>query len=171
MESIIDSGDTTRIQSALRIVFHSDDPNMRSLGIRAYVASLKELTFDAQLPPQVQRQYDDAQGETEKLKDIFSRYPYVQILAGSALRIHVVFSKYEITNGAGVAASGAQPGSFTISGDRVSVTTNISFASAGNFNCNFDFRPSAEMIFRGTLACGSINQYVFPKISISAPIF
>src|ERR1700728_4808787 len=68
MEEIVKSGDATRLQVALRIVFHSDDPNMRALGLRAYIASLHELTFDIELPAQAQRQYDDAQADDDKMK-------------------------------------------------------------------------------------------------------
>jgi hypothetical protein len=43
MEGIVASGDQTKVQAALRIAFHSDDPNMHSLGVRAYIAHFKEL--------------------------------------------------------------------------------------------------------------------------------
>ena len=67
MEQIVNSGDATKFDLALSLAFHSDDQSMRALGMRAYIASLHGLTFDMQLPPQTQRQYDEAQGDTEKM--------------------------------------------------------------------------------------------------------
>jgi hypothetical protein len=172
MEAIVNSEDTTRIQLALRIVFHSDDQNMRALGVRAYVASLKELTFDAQLPPQIQRQYDEAQGEADKVKELFAKYAYVEALAGSGLRVRLVFSKYDMTKGTGAVASNARGvGSFTISGDRVIGNAVVSFPSINSFNCSFDFRPAADMSLKGTLTCENYGRFIFPRIPISAPIF
>src|ERR1017187_6992916 len=170
MEKIVNSGDTTRIESALKIVFHSDDQSMRALGLRAYIASLKELTFEIQLPAQIQRQYDDAQGDADKTKELSTKFPYLEVLAKSGLLVRIVFSKYDMTKSTGVADSGSgRPGTFTISGDRLTGSMPTRFLY--NPTCNFDFRPATDMSLKGTLTCEAIGVYIFPRFQISAPIF
>lgn len=170
MEEIVRSADTTRLQLALKIVFHSDDQNMRALGVRAYIANLNELTFDIQLPPEVQRQYDDAQGDGDKMSALVKQHPYVDPLATVGLRMRLLFSKYEMTKNTGVLADprmNAIPGSFSISGDKV--TGNFSARFYGGRACSLTFRPNADMHLKGDLICE--GPYFVPKLSISSEIF
>jgi hypothetical protein len=175
MEEIVKSGDATRLQVALRIVFHSDDPNMRALGLRAYIASLHELTFDIELPAQAQRQYDDAQADDDKMNALLKQHPYLAVFAGFGFRISLDFSKYDMTKTTGVitdSRSQTNPGAFAVSGDRVAGTFRLSSIVLGSPPCSFDFKPTADMVLKGSLSCdASGHSIMIPRLSISAPIF
>ncbi len=178
MEDIVNSGDPTRLQLALRIVFHSDDQNMRALGVRAYIATLHEITFEIQLPAQTQRQYDEAQGDEDKMNLLLKQYPYLNVFASIGFRIRVIFSKYDITKSGGVLIDPSAPkfdgpGEFTISGDRVSGTVFVRWGGFGDTLCSLDFRPTTDMHLKGAFSCGAsvTNRIMVPRLSISAPIF
>src|ERR1700728_108270 len=155
MEDIVNSGDPTRLQLALRIVFHSDDQNMRALGVRAYIATLHEITFEIQLPAQIQHQYDEAQGDGDKMDALVKQYPYLKPFASIGFRVHLVFSNYVMAKSTGVLTEPRRnaPGTFTVSGDRVNGSFDAALSSLGYSACNIEFRPTVDMLLRGTLTC------------------
>jgi hypothetical protein len=172
MEAIVNSHDTTKLQLALRIVFHSDDPNMRALGVRAYIASLNDITFDVQFPAAVQHQYEEAQGDEDRMNALIKQHPYVGGFISSGLRLRLIFSKYDMTKNTGVLADAkvvSVPGAFTVSGDRVTGSFTSALNTLGIAPCSVDFRPTTEASLRGSLVCDLRS--LIPRLSISAPIF
>jgi hypothetical protein len=192
MEEVVKSGKARNIQSALRVAFGSADQSLRSLGVRTYIASQRELNFDLQLQPEIQSQFDDAQGDPQKLMQLTAKFPYIEFLLKHGFRLHVAFGSYEISDSRGVVSDSSlgtsSGGTFTISGDRVTgnvranvlrpgAARTIFYSDANNttVDCGFDFRPTGappeEPSWKGTLSCQNWGNVTIPRIALSAPIF
>jgi len=168
MEAILATNDSTMIQVALRLAFQSDDVNLRSLAMRAYIASAKELTFDILVPDNIKSQYDAVQFDSRSKDQFFSTYRYMQKLEQLGFRDHLVFQRYSRTDSTGTLVDARRqndPAVFTISGDRLSVRVMEGWAGY----CTVDFRPSNNML-QGTMLC---EEYAgsFPKLIITSPLF
>jgi hypothetical protein len=193
LEEIVKTDDVTKIQSALRIVFQSDDQHMRALAVRAYIASFKELTFDLQLQPEIQRQYDDAQADPAKGKELLKKFPYIEFLSKQGFRLRLVFGTYDISSSGGIVSGSSlgngSNGAFTTSGDRVTGSVRATllrpgarpthfYSDANNttVECNFAIRATNGTSkdlpsWRGTLACQDWGDVTIPRIAISTPMF
>lgn len=168
MEAILATNDATMIQLALRLAFKSDDANLRSSAMRAYIANLKGISFDILLPAGMSRQYEAVQGDQHGTEELFKTYPYVRFLAGAGLKIHLTFTRYNSSESTGdlqVLGHGTTY-PFTISGDRLSVNVDPGWSL-----CNLEFRPSNDMTLSGIMTCQNHNSDYFPKLGISAPLF
>lgn len=166
MEEIVRSGDADRIQIALKLAFSSDDASMRSLAMRAYFAQAKRVSFDISLPPQVQKQYDAAEGDTRKLEELFRASDYVRRVSAVSFRIQVIINKYDFNKTDGVLSTTVdRDKDFSISGDRFSTIAVFPFG----YTCELDARPTRILTLEGTLTCpfgaGA------PKLNVSAPLF
>jgi hypothetical protein len=169
MEAILDTNDATMIQLALRLAFQSDDANLRSLAMRAYIASAKELTFDILVPDTVKSQYDAVQFDSRSKDEFFRSYSYMQKLEQLGFRDHLVFQRYSRTESTGTlvdAKMESDPAVFAISGDRLSVRVHEGW----NGYCYIDFRPSNNMTLQGTMSCEEHNGS-FPKFVITSQLF
>jgi hypothetical protein len=166
MEAILKTNDATMIQMALRLAFQSDDANLRSLAMRAYIANLKELTFDIVLPAQVEQQYEAVQDAPQKSAEFLKTYPYVGALVQLGFKVHLKFLRYNSSEPTGdVQTTSGAPVPFTISGDRLSARVPVSGW------CYIDFRPSNNMTLLGTMNCEQNGVFRFPRLGLSAPIF
>lgn len=161
MESIVNSGDSLRLQVALRAALSSDDADLRGLAMRAFLATRKEVVFDIVLPPPMQKQVDDARFDRSALQDLEKRFSFLPGLLGFASKFQLRFKDYAFSQDRGTVES-ANAANFSITGDKFSTLVSINNYSG----CYIDFVPSRRLTFEGTMACGS-----WPKLSISAPIF
>jgi len=169
MEGILATNDSTMIQVALRLAFQSDDVNLRSLAMRAYIASVKELTFDIAVPDAVKSQYDAVQFDPRSKDEFFRSYSYMQKLEQLGFRDHLVFQRYSRTESTGTlvdARMNSDPAVFSISGDRLSVRVHEGW----NGFCYIDFRPSNNMTLQGTMSCEE-HSGSFPKFIITSQLF
>ena len=175
LEAILDSNDSTMIQIALRLAFQSDDANLRSLAMRAYIAGTNELTLDVTVPDQISSQYEAAQNDPDKNKIASFRrtYHYMECLERIGFKVHLTFPNYSTKSSSGVVQDPKWKnfgGTFTVSGDRLSANVGIGFSNEV-VSCNFEFRPSNDMTLRGTMRCSQSGGNFFPALAISAPIF
>jgi hypothetical protein len=58
IEDIIAKGDATEVQLAIRAAFTIDDPNVRSLALRAHFASFRTLLITADWPEEIKKMVD-----------------------------------------------------------------------------------------------------------------
>jgi hypothetical protein len=117
MMVIVESGDASKIQFALRIALTSDDAFLRNIGFRAYLATVQQLSFDVQSPPDIQRQVDAAlANDPERLAELLKRYPYLKEVAQSSYQVHFFLKNYNMSKGAGAA---------TVRGREVSLTSPV----------------------------------------------
>jgi hypothetical protein len=174
--TIVESGDAMKIDFALRIALASDDASVRAIALRAYMANLKELDFDIQSPPEIQRQLDAAlNSDPDRMQDLFKRYPYLGYLSQNFhFRLHLRFKDYSMSRSTGVVTGGGNyPETFTVSGDRVSANGSLLW----NGPCTFEFQPQSLVrnsppVLKGTLMCSQRDNYtIFPRMTITAPLF
>jgi hypothetical protein len=172
LESTINSGDELRIQVALRLAFQSDDSDLRALALRGYIANRKAILFDIQLPPPLQKAYQDALADPDKTTAFFNTHPYARVLSQIGFRVQYAFSKFTAANSTGLIADStrgvnAETAQFSISGDRLAAS--VETVALGS--CRVDFRPIAS-VFKGALACNfSYGGGPAPKLDVSAPVF
>jgi hypothetical protein len=169
LEEIVASGDATKIHAALQFAFHSDDPSLRSLAMRAYIGSLKELEFDIQLPPHMEDQYEALQADPDKLRDFENRYQYMSIVEHHGLHVHMTLD-YAMANGTGSVWEYYKPAAstFTVSGERLFGSLELRGLSQ---HCGFDVKPSSNMTLKGSLTCEANGSVRFPRLYISASMF
>lgn len=160
MEAIVKSGDSLKLQVALRTAFTGDDRELRALALRAYLASRKEITFEVVLPPDVQAAFNAAQSDRGASQTFNHKYPFHAYLTQAASRFQLGFPDYAFPQDRGTANSEGRNGSFVITGDRL--TTMLWLHNWGS--CYVDFMPTQRQAFEGTLACGP-----WPKLAITAP--
>jgi hypothetical protein len=172
--TIVESHNATKVDFALKIALAADDPSVRAIALRAYMANLKELRFDVQSPPDIQRQLDAAlSGDPARIADLVKRYPYLEYVVAAGYEVHFRLKDYAMSSNTGqawVSASNADL-TFAISGDRVSGTGGpFRFAE-----CGFEFQPqmivkNSPPVLKGTLQCAH-NGYFYPRLTITAPMF
>ena len=168
MEAIVNSGDGLRIQIALRTALSGDDPALRGLATRAYIATTQQVDFDIKLPPAIQKQYDAAEGDQSKLAPILRN---VEVREASAAGFHfrLVFKDYTISQSSGTVAAEGADAKFTVSGERFFTHIPTRFGGLGTI-CDVEFRPSRDLLLDGTLWCASFGT-ASPKLIISAAMF
>lgn len=172
--TIVESGDAAKIDFALRIALASDDPSVRAIALRAYMANLKELRFDVQSPPDIQRQLDAAlSGDPERIAGLMTRYPYLKALSRSEYQVHFRLKNYAMSSNTGQAEV-QNDLTFTISGDRVSGKGAL---FADWVECGFEFQPqmivkNSPPVLKGSLQCAqTMGAYFIPRLTITAPMF
>ena len=159
IEAIVKSGDTLKLQVALRIALTGEDKELRGLALRAYLASRKEITFEVTLPSNVQAQLDASRSDPIAERAFRVKYPYVAYVAQYASRFQLSFPDYAFAQDRGTAHSGPTVGEFAITGDRLAIKLQLN-----NWGeCYVDFSPKGQS-FAGTLACGN-----WPQLAITAP--
>lgn len=176
MEAILKSGDGTLIDNVLQFALVSDDPNVRALAFRAYIASVKQFTFLIQLPPNIQRELDAVSGDPNKFSNEFSRkYPGVYYYAMAGLRFTLRLKEYDLSRNQGTwtdfqEASSNRQYPFTILGSRISSTIGIYFGSSSLSNCAIDFSSTRELKLVGNLACPTSGAST-TVVKFEAPMF
>lgn len=74
LEEILKKGDATEVQLAIRTAFSVDDPNVRSLALRAHFAGFRTFVVTAELPESVKAIL--AGNDQSAIKSIRSSYQY-----------------------------------------------------------------------------------------------
>jgi hypothetical protein len=169
--TIVESRDATKIDFALRIALVSDDAGVRSIALRAYMANLKELHFEVQSPPDIQRQVEAAlNGDGRQLTDLMNRYPYLRNVAAFSYQVLFKLKNYDMSSNTGEASinNPEHVTTFTVTGDRVS-GTGFGFWV---IPCKFEFQPQRIVrdgppVLKGTLVCNDGS----PRLTIAAPMF
>jgi len=171
LEAVLDTHDRSMIQKALRLAFQSDDANLRSLAMRAYIAGLEDLTLDVVLPPQVKHQYDMAQNDPDAMEALRRQYHDLGQFDKRWFKLHLVFARHTRDSTTGIVSDwhkGLEPGYFRISGDRL--TASLMLDLSYRWPCNLELRPTTDLILRGTLRCLTHGEPTFPRMELSAPI-
>lgn len=171
LETILNTHDSIMIQTALRLAFRSDDVNLRALAMRAYIETLKEVTFDIIPPAEWMQQYEAVKFDQRGREELFRTYEALKSLDRLDFKLHLTFKRYSRFESTGyIQFPGKDETTFTITGDRFSTKIEIPQLS----NCYFEFTPSNDMTLRGKISCeylfGAPNWH-FPPSTISARLF
>jgi hypothetical protein len=159
MEAIVKSGDSLKLQVALRAALTSDDRELRGLALRAYLASRKEIIFEVVLSSEVEAAYKASETDPRAQQSFNQKYQFYRYLVQAASRFQLSFPDYAVAQDRGIVNSAGRNSSFTITGDRFS--TMLPLHNWGQ--CYIDFVPTRTGMFEGTLACEN-----WPQLAIAA---
>ncbi len=183
MEEILASRDLVQIQNGLRIAFRGEDPTLKALAFRSYLASTAELSFTTQLPPTIEAQYQSTLDDPERAGDFGKKFPWIGFYAQLGGQVHFTISNYKADTGRGMATTDYNrafkvdrdmaTAPFTVSGDRVTSTLTLY-----GRQCALEFRPGTDLQLRGTLLCnggggrrGPDEGSPMPRILVTSPLF
>ena len=172
METIVEEGDALKIQIAIRTAMSSDDRDLRSLAMKAFIARLSEVTFtlsgDAKDMAELQRASTD-----QARNDVLTRKGNnLRTLENVQYRQKFLFRNFELKNSKGeVTRDGfTAPNywrNFAVIGDRLVFTTSTCMGSANSCPCEVEVRPTKDLKLVGAARC-QINGW--PPIGLSAEV-
>jgi hypothetical protein len=178
IKTVAESHDTVKIDFALKIALGSDDAALRSIALRAYMATKKELGFSVLSPPNIQKRIDAAvNGEPAEIDELIKQYPYLT-LTGVQPGLGFGLRNYDMSKTSGTANVNGNDTSFMVVGDRVSGWGDSIFKY--RTSCAYDFQVQkvlngAPLVLKGALACESsglgANHVTIPRLTITAPMF
>jgi hypothetical protein len=156
---------------ALRIALASDDPSLRNLGMRTWVASVKRLTFDIVLPADVQKIVDQSETDPKPADSPLLNAEWLKTWMRRGFQQTFEFSDVDLLKNTGQIAPiphhrSDKPEDFTLSGAQLTFSVEID----DNLRCGFRVAPASDLMLRGSASC-LINQAVSPRLVVTAPMF
>lgn len=171
MESLVASGDATATYVALRAALSSDDPAMRNLAMRTWIAGLKRLNLSVVLPGDLQKQADAALLDPKVGTDFYRRTPWLEAWSRRAFQVSLGFTEVDVAKNTGKVISlppyGQQPDEFTISGTQLFITVPLDF-HPGPATCHLTLAPTAALVLEGVVACDF--NFPSPQFRVTAPM-
>ena len=160
LETIVKRGNSLQTQLAIKTAFASDDASLRGLAMRALLSTLERLTFTVQLPAEVQRSVDAAQGDARRMRQLEQDYRFLRYYQRVGNHMQLTISRYTFPQASGtIEALERHPDTFTIAGDRLSTRLLTSYGV-----CDIEFAPTRSQMMEGTMSCGR----GFPELTLSA---
>lgn len=168
LEEIIAKGDATEVQLAIRTAFTIDDPNIRSLALRAHFASFRTLVITADWPAAIAAAIEAGGDELEaSRKSRPYHFDFMNYLGqtftfkteydGSSPEF-VVYSLNLLTE-----TSDKYSGSGNIKGSVVTLQSGTKLWDYNEaYNCTFEFSEYVGFTIKGTGSCDRENLLPFP---------
>lgn len=168
LEDIIAKGDATEVQLAIRTAFTIDDPNVRSLALRAHFASFRTVVITADYPPEIQAAIEAGGDELAASQRAYEyHFDFMDLLGGSFTfqteydgrsPEFVVYSLNAQTQ-----TSDEFSGHGNIKGAVVTIQSGTKLYGANTaFNCTFEFAEYVGFTIRGTGSCDRTSTLPFP---------
>lgn len=172
LEEIIENGDATEVQLAIRTAFTIDDPNIRSLGLRTHFASFRNLTVTAEYPAEIQAVLDDGKSaEIEAVRDSYkAQFDFMESL-GQVFKFSVEyadpsdleFAVYSLNRSSGKVES--PTGAGNIRGALITLQSAIKLSAAYSntwYRCTFEFSEYVGFTVKGIGSCDYDRTLAFP---------
>jgi hypothetical protein len=177
MEAILGSGDMLRIAIATSIAMQSDDVLLRSLAMRGFFITQKQVDLQIVYPPEMEKQYQAVLFDPKKLDTLFNRV-FFQIGGYGPVSIHnsgrvasIVFElnddhmggrAYFLVNGRRDDASSSD---IRINGDVVLFEiVNTHFGNRDIGNCRFKLNPPEKNLIVGSMGCGPLDYPISAEV-------
>jgi hypothetical protein len=175
LEAIVTEGDVSKSQLAIRTALSGEDALLRSVAMRAYLASTKTIVVETLLPPDGIRVRDQTLARGERLTALRGPLEYISYLGGNQYRIHLYFGDVDVRTGRGFVSLDPklQP-QFRVElatrGERVTFRLPVRFVSHRQpVLCGFDLQASKDFQIIGSMAC---QDGAFPApIRLTSPMF
>lgn len=165
VEEILKKGDATEVQLAIRTAFSLEDPNIRSLALRAHFAGFRTFVITAQLPDEWKEAQDSSAKEmVEKLdnnylvrlfRDLGYQFSFESEYPGSDLlefRVKMLNDPRK---------SDDYTGTGNIRGGMITVATPLFFISSQKA-CSFEFTEYEGFTLKGLGSCNVDGGFLFP---------
>jgi len=168
LEEIVRGGDAVSIQIALKTAFASKDPELRSVALRSYLATVTNLQFEIRDPGEgsepskpgtaVQKPVSKPDQQIERLRAVLSRRFLLQIQ-----EVDLKTGKFTVyaMNGLAKPRDDARSEGQVV-GTRVRVLLNV----YGAGQCAIEASPTSELSLEGTATCRG-----YPDVRISTEMF
>lgn len=168
LEEVIAKGDATEVQLAIRTAFTIDDPNVRSLALRAHFASFRTVVITAEFPEQLQTAIDAGGDALEAARNGWgNHFGFMDYLG----RTFTFQTKYDGSSPEFVVYSlngrstpdAEQSGNGNIKGAVVTLQSSVRVGrnSAGE-NCTFEFTKYVGFTITGVGSCDWGSTLPFP---------
>jgi hypothetical protein len=175
MEEILGSGRAADTQIAVKMALSSADPELQSAGLRAYLASVRDLRLEISLPSEIQKELDEAAGNRKKERDVWRNHQMVMRYwngLGRRLTLSVVDADYAsgrfkvFTQNNLTEPSEKFSGAGSVVGSRVVVNTNVSVRRPATDPCSVDLSVGEGLILRGEMSCSGA-----PPLQVSMEMY
>ncbi|MCY0093247.1 hypothetical protein [Hoeflea ulvae] len=165
LEEILENGNATDIQLAIRTAFSVDDPNVRSLALRAHFAGFRTFVVTAELPESVKEVLDGSDKDAAKkilngyLFEFFENVGYqFSFQAEYPSNAELEFKTMLLNN---YRTQNEFTGSGNIRGGMLTITTPI-FFNNNNHACSFEFTEYEGFTLKGLGSCNLKGGFLFP---------
>lgn len=172
LEEILQKGSATDVQLAIRTAFEVDDPNVRSLALRAHFASFRTFIVSVELPEETSKIID---GNDQKAKELLYRSHgrYLGFLTGIGYQFSFSSSYPESTElEFKIEALNNNPkkdnqeiygGSGNIRGGLINIATDVRIgANSSAILCSFEFDEYDAFTLKGFGSCDMEGGFQFP---------
>ncbi len=172
LEEIIEKGDATEVQLAIRTAFSIDDPNIRSLGLRTHFASFRNLTVTAEYPAEIQAVLDgEKEAEIKAVRDAYkAQFDFMESL-GQVFKFSVEYSDpsdlefavYSLNRNPQKVES--PTGAGNIRGALITLQSAIKLSASYShvwYRCTFEFSEYVGFTVKGIGSCDYNKTLPFP---------
>jgi hypothetical protein len=168
LEEILARGDSTETQLAIKVALSGTDPDMKSVALRGYAATLHDLYLDAKLPADVAARLENA--DRRDAESVRTGRALATWRQATSDRLHIRLEKLDAKSGKFVAygmnrlakTDDRTRGEGQIVGSRMRI--NVGFW--GTSRCTIEVSPSSALALEGTAACDNL-----PRMNVSMPMF
>lgn len=168
LEEILRKGDATEVQLAIRTAFQLDDPNIRSLALRAHFASFRTFIIDVKLPEEITSQIDGKDTEAKARWEENGLYKFLRN-QGYHFSLNSEYPSSEELEFEVRALNGNPPedkqknfmGTGNIRGGLLTIVTNVRNGEYGSAHCSFEFGEYVGFALLGRGTCTGENNFQF----------
>jgi hypothetical protein len=171
-EEIVGSGDALRIETAVRTLVSSDDPVMRGLAMRGYLAATRELSLDVVLPANEMKALEDARAQPNFPNNMGENYHDLRLLNSIAFKFTLTFEGLKISSNIGKVRTFKNNNhelyktEYIVRGERITFK-NYYWIDSRDRSCATELAPTKKALIVGTISC---NGWVRP-IQVEASMF
>lgn len=162
-EQIMESGDARRIEIAIRTLVASDDPVLRGMAMRGYIAVTRNLVLEVALNQAEMKVLTAARAEPNGINKLDSPYRHLREMAAVGFKFPLGFEISSIKEPRGKVFlpndSRNHNAVYSVRGERI--TFGLSPTSSW-IKCEFDLAPKKDATIVGTMTC--------PHSSFNAPV-
>ncbi|MHA6687644.1 hypothetical protein [Mesorhizobium sp. A556] len=172
LEEILQKGNATEVQLAIRTAFEVDDPNVRSLALRAHFASFRTFIVSAELPGEVKNIVD---GNDQKAKDQYYRShgDYLEFLNRIGYQFSfsseypantdLEFQIESLNNNPKKNNQEIYGGTGSIRGGLINIATDVRPNNNNTaIHCSFEFLDYSAFTLKGFASCDMAGGFQFP---------
>ena len=169
----MESGDARRIEIAIRTLVSGDDPVLRGMAMRGYIAVTRQLVLEVALSPQEMKVLQDARTQPDGVRKLRSPNEHLAHLNQLGFKFNFTFEVASIKEPRGkvvATAMAANPSywkPFAVRGERITYTVQ---SAGGGPACEFELTPKKDATIVGTMTCPS-NSGIGRPIALIARMF
>jgi hypothetical protein len=157
-EQLMESADARRIEIAIRTLVSGDDPVLRGMAMRGYIAVTRQLVLDVALSPQEMKVLQEARAQPDGVRRLRSPNEHLSHLNQYGFKFNFTFEVPSIKEPRGKVVATSMAGNasywraFAVRGERITFTAN---AANGGPVCEFELTPKKDTTIAGTMTCPS----------------